>query len=83
MNKGGRSDDIWTLPVLHAASAWPWMHLPMKRPDEGPVEMGRRETGVALPTACGIVINQIDDIWRWTGADAWSQNAEKVVSVFA
>lgn len=30
----------------------------------------------------GITINQIDDIWRWTGADAWSPDAEKAVSVF-
>jgi methanogenic corrinoid protein MtbC1 len=30
----------------------------------------------------GIPVNQIDGIWRWTGADAWSQDAEKAVSIF-
>ncbi len=31
----------------------------------------------------GIPTNQIDGIWRWTGADAWSPDAENAVSVFA
>jgi methanogenic corrinoid protein MtbC1 len=42
----------------------------------------------ALGTQCphilvgGIPINQIEGIWRWTGADAWSPDAEKAVSIF-
>lgn len=31
----------------------------------------------------GLPINQIDNIWRWTGADAWSPDAENAVSIFA
>jgi len=31
----------------------------------------------------GIPINQIENIWRWTGADAWSPDAENAVSIFA
>jgi methanogenic corrinoid protein MtbC1 len=31
----------------------------------------------------GIPTNQIEGIWRWTGADDWSPDAEKAVSIFA
>lgn len=41
------------------------------------------ETNCPRIAVGGIPINQIDQIWRWTGADAWSPDAEKVVSLFA
>ena len=44
---------------------------------------GTFETQCPAILVGGIPTNQIDNIWRWTGADAWSQDAENAVSLFA
>ncbi len=43
----------------------------------------RDRFGTDRPTVIvgGIPINQIDGIWRWTGADVWSTDAGKAVAV--
>lgn len=57
-------------------------HLPAVR---GAVGALRDALADRCPTLVigGLAVNQIDDIWRWTGADAWSPDAEQGVKAAA
>ena len=44
------------------------------------IEALRSELGAQCPAIIvgGIPTNQIDQVWRWVGADEWNSDAEKV-----